>query len=65
MQGEEGQTRHFSLYDQNQPEKLIAALEFPGRSGVTTSSGAGPSSMTLRFQEASLEVPDQIESWMR
>jgi hypothetical protein len=64
VQGEKGQTGHLALYDQDQPEKLIAALEFPGRSDVTTSSGAGPSSMRLRFRGALLRFPDQAESWV-
>jgi hypothetical protein len=48
VQGEKGQTGHLALHDQDQPEKLIAALEFQGRSGVTTSSGDGPSSMPFQ-----------------
>jgi hypothetical protein len=62
MQGEKGQTGHLALYDQDQPEKLIATLEFPGRSGVTTSSGAGPSSGSSLLPTATLESQTDLRT---
>jgi hypothetical protein len=42
VQGEKGQTGHLALYDQDQPEKLIAVLGSQGRSGHQPGKGRNP-----------------------